>query len=166
MTGLLLAARAVRLRPRRPRQPGAHGEDGSALVELTWLGLLLLIPLVYVVITLVTVQRSAFGATQAARAAGRAYVLSPDISTAQSRAYDAARLALGDQGVTLDLTDLSIVCHPEPQSCLQPGSTVEVRLDIDVKLPLMPSFGNRPAASISVKSSHIEPYGVYREAAR
>ncbi len=166
MTGLLSAARAVRLRPRRPRQLGAHGEDGSALVELTWLGLLLLIPLVYVVITLVTVQRSAFGATQAARAAGRAYVLSPDISTAQSRAYDAARLALGDQGVTLDLADLAIVCHPEPQSCLQPGSTVEVRLDLDVKLPLMPSFGNRPAASVSVESSHIEPYGVYREAAR
>ena len=52
------------------------------------------IPLVYVVITLLTVQRSAYGATEAARAAGRAYVLAPDVATARERAYDAARVAL------------------------------------------------------------------------
>ena len=140
------------------------GERGSALVELTWLGLLLLIPLVYVVITIVSVQRSAFGATEAARSAGRAYVLSPDVSTAQARAYDAARLALQDQGVGLNPSDLVIVCHPSPQSCLQPGSTVEVRLHLDVTLPLVPAFGGRSVASLAVQSSHTEPYGVYREA--
>lgn len=141
-------------------------EQGSALVELTWLGLLLLIPLVYVVITIVTVQRSAFGATEAARAAGRAYVLAPDVGTAESRAYEAARIALADQGVGLDPSDVLIVCHPSPDACLQPGSMVEVRLDLDVTLPLMPSWQGRSAASIAVESSHVEPYGVYREAAR
>ncbi len=145
-----------------PRQQ----EQGSALVELTWLGLLLLIPLVYVVITIVTVQRSAFGATEAARAAGRAYVLAPDVGTAQSRAYEAARIALADQGVGLDPSDVLIVCHPSPEACLQPGSTVEVRLSLQVSLPLVPSVMGQSVASIAVESSHVEPYGVYREAAR
>jgi hypothetical protein len=150
--------------PRR-RSPGEADEGGSALVELTWLGLLMLVPLVYVVITLVAVQRSAFGATEAARSAGRAFVLAPDVASARARAYDAARLALADQGVSLGPVDLAIVCRPTPQSCLQPGSSVEVRLHLDVALPLMPSLGsNRSAASISVASSHIEPYGVFREA--
>ena len=141
-------------------------EHGSALVELTWLGLLLLIPLVYVVITLVTVQRSAFGATEAARAAGRAYVLAPDVDTAESRAYEAARIAMQDQGVGLSPSDVHLVCHPSPASCLQPGSTVEVRLDLDVALPMLPSVMGRSPASIAVSSSHVEPYGVYREAAQ
>jgi hypothetical protein len=124
----------------------------------------MLIPLVYVVITLVTVQRSAFGATEAARSAGRAFVLAPDVATARARAYDAAQLALADQGVSLSPSDLAIVCRPTPRSCLQPGSSVEVRLHLDVALPMMPSLGSRSAASVSLASSHIEPYGVYREA--
>jgi hypothetical protein len=145
---------------------GTLDQDGSALVELTWLGLLLLIPLVYVVITIITLQRSAYGATEAARSAGRAYVLAPDVATAQARAYAAARLALADQGVALSPADLYIGCRPTPQSCLQPGSTVEVQIHLQVRLPLMPEFGDRSAASIAVQSSHIEPYGVYREAAQ
>ena len=62
----------------RARHTGRRGELGTAIIEVTWLGLLLMIPLVYVIVTLVTVQRSAFGATEAARAAGRAFILAPD----------------------------------------------------------------------------------------
>jgi hypothetical protein len=134
------------------------------MVELTWLGLLLLIPLVYVVITVVTVQRSAFGATEAARAAGRAYVLSPDVATAQQRAYTAARVAMSDQGVSLDPADVHVVCSPGPTSCLQPGSSVEIRIALDVPLPLVPSLGGDALASIAVSATHVEPFGVYREA--
>ena len=140
-------------------------EKGSALVEVTWLGILLMVPLVYVIITMVTVQRSAFGATEAARAAGRAFVLSPDVATAQARAVDAARVAMLDQGIDLDLDDVSISCAPTPQSCLQPDSTVTVALDLHVRLPLAPSLGNDAAASIGVHTSHVERYGTYREAA-
>jgi hypothetical protein len=134
------------------------------LVEVTWLGLLLLIPLVYVIVTVVSVQRAAYGATEAARAAGRAYVLSPDVSTAEQRAVSAATLAMADQGVQLDPHDVVIECDPTSHSCLQPGSTVEIRIVLDVSLPLMPSLGDRPAASISISATHVEPYGVYREA--
>ncbi len=144
--------------------PSRGEERGSALVELTWLGLLLMIPLVYVIITLVTVQRSAYGATEAARAAGRAFVLAPDLTTAQQRAYDAARLAMLDQGVSLESRDLLIVCRPSPDACLQPGSTVEVTVDLEVSLPLMPSVLGTSAGSVSVDASHTEPYGIFREA--
>lgn len=139
-------------------------EDGSALVELTWLALLLLIPLVYVVISIVTVQRSAFGATEATRAAGRAYTLAPDTATAELRAYQAAQVAMRDQGVELAAEDLVIACRPTPQSCLQPGSTVEVRIELQVELPLAPALFGQSAASVSVDARHVEPYGVYREA--
>jgi len=43
---------------------------------------------------------------------------------------------------------------------------VEVRLDLQVSLPLLPSLRGQSMASIAVESSHIEPYGVYREAAQ
>ncbi|MBA3233642.1 MAG: hypothetical protein H0T17_06815 [Propionibacteriales bacterium] len=139
-------------------------QDGSALVELTWLALLLLIPLVYVVISIVTVQRSAFGATEATRAAGRAYLLAPDVATAELRAYQAAQVAMGDQGVELGPGELVITCGPTVQSCLQPGSTVEVRIELEVGLPLTPALFGHSAASVSVDARHVEPYGVFREA--
>jgi hypothetical protein len=140
-------------------------EAGSALVELTWLGLLLLIPLVYVVITIVTVQRSAYGATEAARAAGRAFILAPDLATAEQRAYDAARLAMADQGVSLRPQEMALDCSPTPQSCLEPGSTVRVEIHLQVRLPLIPAVMGSPAASVSVDAEHAEPYGTFREAA-
>lgn len=142
------------------------GEAGSALIELTWLGLLLLIPLVYVVMTMVSVQRAAYGATEAARAAGRAYVLAPDQASAVARAFGAAELAMQDQGVQLNPGDMRIVCHPEPDSCLQPGSAVEVVLALDVDLPILPTVLGESAASIGVDASHVQTYGVYREGAR
>lgn len=139
-------------------------EAGSALVELTWLGLLLLIPLVYVIISVVTVQRSAYGATEAARAAGRAYILAPDVETARQRAFEAASVAMDDQGVALEPSELVIECQPSPSSCLQPGSSVEVRVELQVGLPLVPAIFGESAASISVDAAHREPFGDYREA--
>lgn len=139
-------------------------QDGSALVELTWLGLLLMIPLVYVIVSVITVQRSAFGATEAVRAAGRAFVLAPDVATARARSYAAARLAMNDQGVGLAPSDLTFRCLPTPGSCLQPGSSVEVSLELKVGLPLVPALFGGSVASFSVAAAHREPYGIYRQA--
>jgi hypothetical protein len=138
-------------------------ERGSALVEVVWLSLILLIPLVYVLLTLVVVQRSAYGVTEAARAAGRAFVLSPNPAVARQRALAAARLAMRDQGIALPAEDLRISCHPTPASCLQPGSTVEVRITFHARLPILPRFLGHDPASIAVSASHVEPYGSYRE---
>ncbi|MDX6309654.1 MAG: hypothetical protein QOI06_2700 [Nocardioidaceae bacterium] len=141
-------------------------QDGSALVELVWLSLILLIPLVYILITLVTVQRSAYGVTEAARAAGRAYVLSPNPATGRQRAYAAARLAMRDQGITLPASDLTIVCHPNQAACLQPGSTVEVRISYQAPLPAVPELLGHNPATIAVSAHHVEPFGTYREGSR
>ena len=65
-----------RWRSREPARASRDRRDGSALVEVVWLSLILLIPMVYILLTLVAVQRSAYGVTEAARAAGRAFVLS------------------------------------------------------------------------------------------
>lgn len=140
-------------------------EGGSALVELVWLSLVLLIPLVYLLLTLVTVQRAAYGVTEAARAAGRAYVLSPSPQVGQQRALAAARVAMRDQGVVLPAADLAIVCHPTPASCLQPGSTVEVLIRYQARLPVVPPLMGHNPASIAVTARHVEPCGSYREAA-
>jgi hypothetical protein len=80
---------------------------------------------------------------------------------ARERAFEAARLAMKDQGVELSSGELKITCHP---ACLQPGSTVTVELDTEVPLPFLPEAlgGERPAVRIS--ASHTEPYGDYREA--
>jgi hypothetical protein len=144
----------------------SRGESGSAIVELTWLGLLLLVPLVYVIVTVFTVQRSAFGASEAVRAAARAYVLAPDVATARARAIGAAQLSMRDQGVRLDPSDIAIVCHPAATSCLSPGSSVEVDIALVVELPLAPSMFGRSAASVSVRASHTERYSSFRESGR
>jgi hypothetical protein len=141
-------------------------ETGSAIVELTWLGLLLFVPLVYVIVAVFTVQRSAFGASEAVRAAARAYVLAPDVSTAQARAIEAAQLSMRDQGVRLDPRDVAIRCSPSPSSCLTPGSSVEVEISLDVDLPLAPSVLGRSAASVSVHAAHTERYSSFRESGR
>jgi hypothetical protein len=143
---------------------GTRDEDGSAIVEFVWLGWLLLIPLVYLIVTFFELQQSSYGVTQAARSAGRAYILSPDRQTAERRAFEAAQVALRDQGLELRPGELTIVCKPTPDSCLRSNSSVDVRIGLRVPLPLAPAFGGSPAASVSVAASHTEPFGTYREA--
>ena len=138
-------------------------ERGSAIVELTWLGLLLLVPLVYVIVAVFTVQRSAYGASEAVRAAARAYVLAPDVATANARAIEAARLSMRDQGVRLEPGDVAIRCRPTPASCLAPGSSVDVEIALHVDLPLAPPVFGRSAGSVSVRASHTERYSSFRE---
>jgi Flp pilus assembly protein TadG len=142
----------------------SRDEQGSAVVEFSWLALLMLVPLVYVMLAVFDVQRAAYGATAATRAAGRAFIIVPAGLTeddARARAFEAARLAMKDQGMELSPGQLKITCNP---ACLEPGSTVTVELDTEVPLPLIPDAlgGERPA--IHITASHTEPYGDYREA--
>lgn len=142
----------------------SRDERGSAVVEFSWLALLLMVPLIYVMLAVFDVQRASYGATAATRAAGRAFVIVPaglPEDEARSRAFEAARLAMQDQGVELTSDQLTISCDP---ACLEPGSTVTVTLATDVPLPFIPdALGGEPPA-IHVTASHTEPYGDYREA--
>ncbi|WP_405056322.1 hypothetical protein OG474_26725 [Kribbella sp. NBC_01505] len=139
-------------------------ERGSAVVEFSWLAILLMVPLLYVLLAVFDVQRASYGATAATRAAGRAFIIVPvglSEDEARARAFEAARLAMKDQGMELTSDQLAISCNP---ACLQPGSTVTVTLNTRVRLPLIPdAIGGEPPA-IQLRSSHTEPYGDYREA--
>lgn len=132
------------------------------LVEVTWLAILLLVPLVYVVLSVFAVQRAAFAATAAARAAGRAYVTAPSLADAEARARAAGEVALADQGVDGAGTTMSVGCRPAG-ACLSPGSVVHVEVRAQVPLPLLPPvFGDQPP-SIRVEAEHTVPYGTFRE---
>jgi len=139
-------------------------ERGSAVVEFSWLAILLMVPLVYVMLAVFDVQGASYGATSATRAAGRAFIIVPDGMSeddARARAFEAARLAMKDQGIDLSPGQLTISCNP---ACLEPGSTVTVTLDTEVRLPLIPdALGGEPPA-IHIGATHTEPYGDYREA--
>ncbi len=137
-------------------------DEGTATVEFVWLSILLLVPLVYVVLAVFDVQRAAYGTSSASRAAARAFLQAPDVAVAERRAEAAAALALGDQG--LERTRVRIVCLPTSADCLQPGSSVRVRVETTQRLPLTPSVLGDDLGSITVDSTHTQPYGTYRRA--
>lgn len=133
-------------------------ERGNAVVEFSWLAILLLLPLMYVMIAVFDVQRHAYGATAAAHAAGRAFMLvkqGEGEDVARERAFEAAKVAMADQGVELDPSELEISCDP---ACLQPGSTVTVRLRTQAPLPFVPSFLGDDRPSVRVDAEHTETY--------
>lgn len=147
------------------RAPRRRDQRGNAIVEFSWLAMLLLVPLLYLLLGVFDVQRTAYGATAATHAAGRAFMLAAEDGedVARARAYEAARIAMRDQGVELDPSQLEISCTPD---CFQPDSTATVALSTQVALPLVPDFvgGQRP--SVRVGATHTEPYGRYREGQR
>jgi hypothetical protein len=147
----------------RRRAGRDRDQAGTAIVEVTWLTLLLLVPLVYIVLSVFEVQRAAFGVDAATRAAGRAYVLASDQTTARERAAHAAEVALRDQGVELGADGLRLACEPSPDACLQPGSVVTVALDAEVRLPLLPDWFGSLEPTVRVSAEHRVPYGTFRE---
>jgi hypothetical protein len=140
-----------------------RSEAGSVLVEVVWLSLLLLVPLVYLLISVFDVQRSSYGLSGAARAAARAYSLSPDEGSASNRARDAAAVALRDHDIAIDDVALRVRCAPTPSNCLAPGSLISVDLRQQVRLPLMPSALGNDAPTFRVEASHTVAYGTFRE---
>ncbi|CAJ59985.1 MULTISPECIES: hypothetical protein [Frankia] len=75
-------------------------DDGSAMIEFVGLSVVLLVPFVYLFLCVFAVQKSAFGVTQAAREAGRAFATADSETQGADRARLAAALSLQDQGVS------------------------------------------------------------------
>ncbi|MEI7779603.1 MAG: pilus assembly protein [Actinomycetes bacterium] len=136
-------------------------DTGSAVVEFVWLGLLLLVPLIYLVLCVMRVQAAAFAVTEAARAAGRAYAQADSTSVGLTRARAAAGIAVADQGFTLTTGSLRITCRLG--ACLTPGSIVDVRVQLNVALPLVPRvLAGASATTIPISALHSERIDVYR----
>ena len=132
----------------------ASADNGSAIIEFTILAVCLIVPLLYIVLSLMQVQAAAYAVTQAAREAGRAYVLAPTPAIGQVRAQAAMRLALINQGLPPDAARLSLRCRGG--ACLSPGSSVTVDVDMSVDLPLLPeAITAGTGAGIPVTSTHV-----------
>lgn len=131
---------------RRPR-----GDDGSAMLEFVYLSILLMVPLIYLLTTVFQVQRAAFGVTEAARQAGRAYATAETTDAGVARADLAAQLALRDQG--LSLAEPVQVDAPDG---VAPGAQVRVVVVHRVALPLIGGlFQGVVPPNIPVQASHV-----------
>lgn len=139
---------------------GRGGDDGNALVEFVYLSVLLLVPLVYVMLTVFQVQRAAFGVTEAARSAGRAYVSADTVAQAQARARDAALLALADQGLRFDGEGLAV----RAPDGLRPGSSVRIEVRHDVSLPILGGLFGQVEPTIPVRARHVAVVDRFRDA--
>lgn len=137
-----------------------RGDDGNALVEFTYLAVLLMVPLVYVLLTVFQVQRAAFGVTEAARSAGRAYVTADTAAQAEARAQEAADLAMRDQIPGFGRADVG---YPAGRG-LSPGGSVTVRVQHDVTLPILGGLLGRLEPRIPVRATHVEVVDRFREA--
>lgn len=129
-------------------------QRGSALVEFQFLAILLLVPLVYVMLAALDLQRTVFGATQAAREAGRVAASTGDEAAAR---YAAAR-SLHDQGVHAGTVAVTFTC---PAGCQTPGGQITVRVVTRVGLPFLPDALGRVAA-VPVSATHVAPVDRYR----
>jgi len=135
-------------------------DRGSAVVEFIVVGVLVLIPLTYIAMCVMRVQSASVASSLAVREAGRAFAASDTVEAARRSAEAAARLALADQGFTLPNRSLRIRC---PQgACLAPESTVQVRLDWSVDLPLLPEFLGEGRTSIPLTAERTMPVDTYR----
>jgi hypothetical protein len=128
-----------------PWAGGRAGADrGAAVVEFVGLSVLVLIPVIYLMLSVFQVQRSAFGVTQAAREAGRAFATAQTASEAFARAQSAAQTALADQGVDgvprVGYVPAGVGCGghaPDGQgvATLRPGASFVVCVRMKVPLP-------------------------------
>ncbi len=145
------------IRRRRRRPPS---DEGAAVIEFVVLIVLVVIPVMYAVIAAMQVQAAAFGVTQAAREAGRAYVQADSPGQAQAWAKAAAGIALADQGLP-QTPQVQIRCEP---TCLAPSSTTYVRVATRVRLPFLPeSLGEATVGAIPVSADFVIPVDDYRE---
>ena len=136
-------------------------DHGAAMVEFVLLAVVLVVPLSYLVLAVFDLQREAFGANAATREAARVFVRAPSTVVGEERARTAAQLTLGDHGVDLDPSALTLSCSDTP--CLTPGATVKVSYRSTVRLPFIPVIGSRDLVSVPVVASHSQVVDEYSE---
>lgn len=155
----------MKLRRPLPRRLRCGDDGGNAIVEFVYLAVLLMVPLVYVLLTVFRVQGAAFAASSAAREAGRVFATSESLDDAGPRAFTAASIVMRDSNLSLSEEDLRISCSSSP--CLEPGSRVNVVIDYEVSLPLLPRIlDGRAPATVRVTSSHLEVVDRFQAGAR
>lgn len=155
------AVHACMARRRWRHRLGAIREDrGSAVLEFIVIGVLVLVPIAYVVISVMTVQAATLASTQAVREAARAFSSADSVGQGNAAAVTAAQVAFEDQGFTLPKDALRIGC---PGGCLEPGTSIDVRLSWSVDLPWLPaSLAESRAMTVPIEAVHSTPVDSYR----
>lgn len=140
----------LRFLPKRVWAVAQHDDDGSAVLEFTFLGLLLLVPVVYLVLTVGAVQGASFAVVGAADQAAKVFVQAETCEQGHARAQQAVRFALNDFGLPSERATVTITSGG---TCLEPGSSVTVAVDVRVPLPLIPTMPGLNTSAATVDSS-------------
>ena len=127
-----------------------NDDDGSAVLEFTFLGLLLLVPVVYLVLTVGSVQGASFAVVGAADQAAKVFVDAESPEEAYARAEQAVEFTINDFGFAPEDAAVTITCAG---TCLEPGSSVTVAVDLRVPLPLIPTMPGLNTSAAAVDSS-------------
>jgi Flp pilus assembly protein TadG len=143
-----------------------RGDAGNAVLEFVVLAAFLMVPLIYIIIAVAQVQGSAYGATEATREAGRAYVGAATSLDASRQACTAATVALRNAVDTpFDCASQLHVSCISDDGCsagLVPGETIRVEIDLTVSLPFLPKSVFGRSLSVPVHAVHDEIVDPYR----
>ena len=118
-----------------------HGEQGNVSLEFIAIVVALLIPLTFIAGAVSAVANTNIAQESAARAAARAFVVSPNSQVAYSQARAVASTVLRDSGITANQVQTLITCSGTP--CLKPGEEVTVTIKRDYSVRLLGSWANR-----------------------
>lgn len=126
-------------------------EEGSAVVEFLSLAFILLIPLFYLLLFVSEVQAAAYGAVAAADQSAKAAVAQEQAS-APASVHAVARRTLKDYGVLADQYDVTVDCSPGDCLERQPGMVAQVRVRVEVPLPVVSGLFGVDVAPVAVTS--------------
>jgi hypothetical protein len=160
-------ARAIVDRSRQHIDVRRDGRDaGNAVLEFVVLAAFLMVPLIYIILAVAQVQGSAYGATEATREAGRAYIGAATSLDASRQACAAATVALRNAVDTpFDCASQLHVSCVSDTGCaagLVPGETIRVEIDLTVGLPFLPTSVFGHSLSVPVHAVHDEIVDPYR----
>ena len=146
--------------------PRIRSDAGNAVLEFVVLATFLMVPLIYIIIAVAEVQGSAYGATEATREAGRAFVGAATSADASRQACTAATIALRNEvdGSFDCASQLHVSCiSSTPCSAgLVPGETIRVEIDLAVGLPFLPTSVFGHSLTVPVRAVHDEVVDPYR----
>jgi len=150
------------------QNPGIRSpaDGGNAVLEFVVLAAFLMVPLIYIIIAMAQVQGSAYGATEAAREAGRAFIGASTTTDASRQACTAATVALRNQvSAPFDcVIQLHVSCISDAgcSVALVPGQTIRVEIDLTVGLAFLPTSVFGHPVSVPVHAVHDEIVDPYR----
>jgi hypothetical protein len=164
----LVTTRAISNRVRQQADVPHSGDAGNALLEFVVLAAFLMVPLIYIILAVAQVQGSAYGATEATREAGRAYIGAATSADAARQACTAATVALRNAVATpFDCArqlHMSCVSSGGCSAGLIPGETIRVEIDLTVGLPFLPTSVFGHSLRVPVHAVHDEIVDPYRTA--